>query len=879
MNGNEIRRRFLDYFAERGHEEVASSSLVPAEDPTLLFVNAGMNQFKDVFRGIDKRAYTRAVSSQRCVRAGGKHNDLDNVGHTRRHLTFFEMLGNFSFGDYFKKEAIGYAWDLVRREFDLPANRLWITVFREDDEAEALWKDDAGVSGDRILRLDERDNFWQMGDTGPCGPCSEIHFDLGRGSSEHGHDDCRFPCDCGRYVEIWNLVFMQFDKKEDGSLAPLPRPSIDTGMGLERIASVLQGKLSVFEADLLMPIIERTAALFGMEYGRSERTDVALRIIADHVRSATFLISDGIVPSNEGRGYVLRKIMRRGIRQGNLLGRQEPFLHAVTGSVVELMKDAWPDLVHTRAYVARVVENEEKRFAATVRVAIDKLEELARVVVGGGGKELPGADIFRLYDTYGLPLDFAREIADEQGLSLDEAGFQRELAKQKERARESWKGDHAAEGAYHVLAGGGKPVFLGYEAVESRATIRGLLVDRQPVGTIEGTGAEAEVILDRTPFYAEAGGQVGDTGTLATSTGAARVKDTTSPAPGLIVHKVEVEFGELSLGDAVDARVDKGRRLRIAANHTGTHLLHAALREVLGLHVKQKGSLVAPDRLRFDYTHYSRLSEEEIGEIERRINEVILENHPVVTREMSLDEAIESGAIAFFEEKYGQRVRVVSVGDVSMELCGGTHTRATGDIGLFKVLSDSSVAAGVRRLEALTGMGSYERLRSDETLLEALSGLLQAPRGELEMTVGRLMEQQRRLEAEVSRLKRAGAASSIDKLLEGRRTVNDVPVVSSRIDDVDPGTMRELAEALRSRLGSGVVVLGTTSNGKAMLVTAVSGDLEGRCHAGKIVRSVAAIVGGSGGGRSDFAQAGGKDPEKLDQALGEVYNIVAGLCA
>jgi alanyl-tRNA synthetase len=571
--------------------------------------------------------------------------------------------------------------------------------------------------------------------------------------------------------------------------------------------------------------------------------------------------------------------MRRGIRQGSLLGRREPFLHTVTGRVVELMKRAWPDLANTREYVARVVENEERRFAATVHVALGKLEEIADAALERGSNVLPGADIFRLYDTYGLPLDFTAEIASEKGLTLDETGFRAELAIQKERARESWKGDRHAGGTYERFREGDHSLFLGYEAVESPSRVRGLLAENQPVESISGKGTEAEVILDRTPFYAEAGGQVGDTGTLSSPGGALSVTDTTAPAPGLIVHKCTIEFGELRVGDTVDARVDRDRRMRIAANHTGTHLLHAALRESLGFHVKQKGSLVAPDRLRFDYTHYTKPSYDEIRGLERRINQVILENHPVVTRQMGLEEAIEAGAIAFFEEKYEQQVRVVAVGDVSMELCGGTHTRATGDIGLFKVVSESSVAAGVRRIEALTGFGSYERLEHDERQLESLGGLLHAPREELETSIERLLEGQRRIEAEIAQLKRASAASNVESLVAAHRTVNDVPVVSSRIDDLDPGTMRELAEAVRARLGSGVVVLGTTSDGKAMLVTAVSDDLAGRLPAGKIIKEVAAIVGGSGGGRPDFAQAGGKSPERLDQALEEVYTIVAGLSA
>ena len=879
MKSSDIRHRFLEFFQKRDHTRVASSSLIPAEDPTLLFVNAGMNQFKDVFLGIDERSYSRAASSQKCVRAGGKHNDLDNVGHTRRHLTFFEMLGNFSFGNYFKREAVEYAWELLTQEFALPEEKLWVTVFREDDQAAELWSDHVGVSAERIVRLDEKDNFWQMGETGPCGPCSELYYDFGPSASEEGHSECAFPCECGRYVEIWNLVFMQFDRGESGDLKPLPRPSIDTGMGLERITSVLQDKLSVFETDLLRSLMDRAGDLFGVEYGTSRKTDVSLRIIADHVRSATFLISDGIIPSNEGRGYVLRKIMRRGIRQGSILGRKEPFLHSLTAHVIELMKDAYPDLATTGEYVARVVESEEKRFSATVAVAVGKLEEIASGVRAEQKDVMPGAAIFKLYDTFGLPLDFIREIADEKALGLDTDGFDAELEKQRERARESWKGDPSVSGAYDEFLKEGDTAFLGYETTRSRSKVRGILVDSRSVDTVQGKGSPAEVILDRTPFYAESGGQVGDIGSLTTSTGAARVIDTFRAAPGLTVHRIEVEVGHLRVGEDVEARVDAERRKRIAANHTGTHLLHAALRNVLGAHVRQKGSLVAPDRLRFDYTHFAPMNDAEIQEIETQINRVIFENQPIQTEEMDLDEAVESGAIAFFGEKYQQKVRVVSVPGVSIELCGGTHTRATGDIGLFKIVSETSVAAGVRRVEALTGRGSYERLDADERLLDALSERLRAPRSELERTVERVIEQQKLTAAELERLKRTSAHSQLEDLLEAQSTVGGVRVVSRKVEGVDAALLRELAENVRSKLGSGIVVLGMAQDGKAMLVTAVSEDLRGQLHAGQVVKRVAELVGGSGGGRPDFAQAGGKEPEKLDQALQEVYNIVAELVA
>ena len=876
MNSNDIRTRFLEFFEARGHMRVPSSPLLPAEDPTLLFTNAGMNQFKDLFLGTESRTYSRATTSQKCVRAGGKHNDLEMVGRTRRHQTFFEMLGNFSFGDYFKKEAIAYAWELLTVEFGIPTDKLWITVFEEDDEAAELWKNDVGVAAERVVRMDEKDNFWQMGDTGPCGPCSEIHYDFGPEGSQEGHADCRFPCECGRYLEIWNLVFMQFDRDETGTLNPLPKPSIDTGMGFERIASVLQGKISNYDTDLFSPLLDTAADLLGVSYGTSESTDTSLRIIADHVRATTFLIGDGIIPSNEGRGYVLRKIMRRGIRQGTLLGRREPFLHTMTGHVVDLMKGAYPDLVNTRDYVDRVVENEEKRFSATVAVAVGKLEDIIASVEAQREKLIPGKELFKLYDTFGLPLDFTEEIAREKSLELDIEGFNSELDKQKERARESWKGGSRVSKVYESIADG-RTDFLGYETTEATGTIIGLFSDGKPVDQVEGLGSQAEAVLDRSPFYAESGGQVGVSGGLTTADSAARVTETFSPSPGLIVHRVVVDVGRLKVGETVSGRVDVERRNRIAANHTGTHLLHAALRRTLGVHVKQAGSLVAPDRLRFDYTHYAPLTPGEIEEIEGGINRVVLENRPVETREMALNEAVESGAIAFFGEKYQQDVRVVTVADVSMELCGGTHTTATGDVGLFKIVSESSVAAGVRRIEAVTGLGSYERFEDDERLLDEVGRRLRSSRSDLTGAIDRLFVQQKELEEELASLKRSSANSNLDSLLVAQSSVSGISVIAQRVEGVDVPLMRELAESARDRMGSGVVVLGTTDNGKAMLVTTVSEDLRGRLHAGKIIKQIAILVGGNGGGRPDFAQAGGKEPEKLDQALQEVYNIVADM--
>jgi alanyl-tRNA synthetase len=878
MNSNEIRRRFLKYFEDRGHTAVKSSSLIPAEDPTLLFVNAGMNQFKEVFLGRETRPYTRAATCQKVVRAGGKHNDLDNVGHTRRHQTFFEMLGNFSFGDYFKQDAIDFAWELLTKEFKLPAGRLWVTVFREDNEANELWATRTGVPRTRIVRLDEKDNFWQMGDTGPCGPCSEIHYDFGSGASELGHLDCAFPCECGRYVEIWNLVFMQFDRNEKGQLNPLPKPSIDTGMGLERIACVLQGQLSNFETDLLRPIIYRAAEILKVQYGKSKDSDTSLKIIADHVRAATFLISDGVLPSNEGRGYVLRKIMRRGIRQGTLLGFKGAFLYELSSFVTDHMKEAYPDLLTTRNYVMRVIKAEEERFATMVGVGIERLESVIAQLQKSGGNTIPGTEVFKLYDTFGFPLDFTKEIADERSMSLDMAGFESELEKQRERARQSWKGDESRIGQdFQKFAENGGTQFLGYQAIQSSGRVLGILKGGASAGTLDEVNCDGEIILDQTPFYAESGGQVGDIGTITSSSGVARVTNTYSPVRGVVVHNIRLEHGRFAIGDEIEAHVDEERRRRVAANHTGTHILHAVLREVLGTHVKQAGSLVTPDRLRFDYSHFAPLTPNEIQEIEQRINSIVFRNLPVQTQVMEINDAIKSGAIAFFGERYTQQVRVVSIPGVSKELCGGTHTKLTGDVGLFKIVSESGIAAGVRRIEALTGFGTYTRLEEDESLIGSLSQILKAPRQELTRSLTRLLEQQRDLEQELDNLKRKAAHSQIDDIVGSRTVVQGVSVVSRRVEGVDTPVLRELAESSIAKMASGVVVLALASDGKVTLVGAVSQDLQKKLHAGNIIKKVAGIVGGSGGGRPDFAQAGGKDVESVDQALAAVYNIVAEL--
>jgi alanyl-tRNA synthetase len=877
VTGNEIRKKFLDFFCARGHRLLRSSSLVPANDPTLLFTNAGMNQFKDVFLGLEKRDYSRATSSQKCVRAGGKHNDLDNVGYTRRHHTFFEMLGNFSFGDYFKAEAIEFAWDLVTKEYGLPADRLYITVFREDDDAERLWHRVAGVKKERIFRLDEEDNFWQMGETGPCGPCSEIHYDLGPGASEAGHEHEQFPSDAGgRYVEIWNLVFMQFDRDANGVLTPLPRPSIDTGLGLERVAAVMQGKLSNYECDLLFPIIERAAGLFGTTYGADEKTDVALRIAADHARATAFLINDGVLPANDGRGYVLRKIMRRAMRHARMAGVDQPFLHVLTGFVAELMRPGYPELMESDERVARIVKDEEHRYATTFlvaeRVFSDEVQSLTRPVV-------PGGVAFKLYDTYGLSLDEQEEMARERGLGVDREGFELEMERQRQRARASWRGAEKAvlAPAYQELLEKGRTRFTGYEHLESRGRVIGILVHQQPVPAIE-PGTQAEVVLDETPFYAEAGGQVGDTGGFYSESNEliARVEGAYPPVPGLTVHRITA-LAPLRVGDELWARVNEESRRATMRNHTATHLLHAALRQVLGPHVKQAGSVVEPSRLRFDFTHYAALDHAEIEEVERLINQEVLENVEVETEAMPLEVALNTGAMALFGEKYGDRVRVVAVPDFSRELCGGTHVRRTGDIGVCKITYEGSISAGVRRIEAITGEAAIGRYQQAMERLNRVSQLVRASEPELVEQVERMVWHQRALEKQVEQLKSRLAQSATGELEAQARTIKDVKVLAARVDGMDRQQMRTLADALRNKWRTAVVVLASAEDGNISIISAVTKNLIGKVHAGKLAGSVAQAVGGKGGGRPDMAEAGGKDPSQLQPALDSVYAAVESM--
>jgi alanyl-tRNA synthetase len=862
MTGSQTRQKFLDYFAERGHRIVRSSSLVPANDPTLLFTNAGMNQFKDVFLGQEKRDYLRAVTSQKCVRAGGKHNDLDNVGYTRRHLTFFEMLGNFSFGDYFKRDAIAFAWELITKEYGLPKDKLYFTVFREDDDAENLWQEVTGVSKSRIFRLDEKDNFWQMGDTGPCGPCSEIHFDMGVHAASPGREHEQFPSDAGdRFVEIWNLVFMQFDRDSSGKLTPLPKPSIDTGMGLDRLSAVLQGKLSVYETDLIRPIIEKAGELFRKNYGEDDRTDLVLRINADHARSTAFLINDGVVPSNEGRGYVLRKIMRRAMRNARMIGVAEPYLYKLTGFVAEHMRDAYPEMMESIQRVARVVKDEEHRYATTFQIAEKFFHDEAKSVAGG---VLPGAAAFKLYDTYGLALDEQEEMARESGLTIDRAGFDAEMEKQRTRARASWKGAEKAQvnPVYQALP---RTEFVGRETLESPATVTAAL--------------DSEIALDRTPFYAEAGGQVGDTGVLLnpeTGKTVAVVESAYSAAPGKTVHRVKLA-APLKAGDQVIARVDPESRNSTMRNHTGTHLLHAALRSVLGTHVKQAGSVVEPSRLRFDFTHYTAMDADELAEVERLMNGQILANREVHTDVMDLDHALKTGAMALFGEKYGDEVRVVSIDSFSKELCGGTHVARTGDIGLCKIVYEGSISAGVRRIEAITGEGALHRFQNVQSELSRVAGAVRASESDLVEHVEKLVAREKSLEHEVQQLKNRMAQSQARELEAQAREVKGVKVLATKVDGLDREQLRTMVDALRNRLKSAVIVLASAEDSNVSIVSGVTKDLTSKIHAGKLAGAVAQAVGGKGGGRPDMAEAGGKDPSALAGALENVYASVAGM--
>ncbi|MGC2364356.1 MAG: alanine--tRNA ligase [Candidatus Sulfotelmatobacter sp.] len=982
LTGSQIRRKFLDFFVQKGHKEVHSSSLVPANDPTLLFTNAGMNQFKDVFLGLEKRDYSRATTSQKCVRAGGKHNDLENVGFTNRHHTFFEMLGNFSFGDYFKKDAIAYAWELITSKewFGIDKDKLYVTIFKgeagveRDIEAYDLWVG-RGVPKERIFELGLKDNFWQMGDTGPCGPCSEIHYDMGTAASEHGHVDCRFPCDCGRYVEIWNLVFMQFDRDASGKLSPLPKPSIDTGMGLERVAAVLQGVISNYETDLFTPLIKRAAELTGAaqlyEFLQTigpqggdpnvRRGRASLQVIADHSRAVTFLVSDGVLPSNEGRGYVLRKIIRRAITHGRWLGQTKPFLYEMTNAVQNLMEGAYAELGETIDRVSQIVMREEKRFSHTLGQGLEAMVlmvksrpslELGTFLSESGDKHddrffannvpgtftrgsviagirakyppavaaerearvnelferpprLTGAEAFVLYGTFGMPLDFIKDTCRDEGIQFDAEGFEEGLEEERARARASWRGA-SKQAASPIYSNVPKTEFEGYRTLKSvNCKILFVIQNGRSVQGIKA-GEHADVILDRTPFYAESGGQVGDIGLLIGSDHQTLVADVVgcySPIQGVRAHKV-VARGLLIPGNYVDAVVNADIRESTMRNHTATHLLHAGLREVLGKHVKQAGSLVAPDHLRFDFSHFTAVEDEELRDIEDIINKEVLRNQIVETiTDVPIDEAINTyHAMALFGEKYGDKVRVVRIGDFSTELCGGTHTGATGEIGLIKILKEGSVSSGVRRVEAVTGLGSLTHFRKDHELEGVVSAFVSptlahkrrkdgapfndepsihaetaSPAEALKAELDKKDSEIKRLTRELDSARMKSASSSTANIGEKVKEVKGVKVLAHRVDNLERAQLRTLVDQLREKIGSGVVVLGSASNGSVALIVGVTKDLTGRVQAGKVIAPVAQKVGGKGGGRADLAEAGGKDAATLDSALDGAYAVVESL--
>jgi alanyl-tRNA synthetase len=962
MSGNEIREMFLRFFESKGHRRVRSSSLVPHGDPTLLFTNAGMNQFKDVFLGLEKRDYNRATTAQKCVRAGGKHNDLENVGFTKRHHTFFEMMGNFSFGDYFKEKAIPFAWELVTSPewFGIPKDKLYVTVFggaeiggtTSSTGTPACAPDDAGKhspSGAVILGVDEdaralwlkenvpaervvpvpglKDNFWAMGDTGPCGPCSEIFYDMGVEASEEGHTDCKFPCDCGRYVEIWNLVFMQFNRDATGKLTPLPKPCVDTGMGLERTAAVLQGVISNYDTDLFVPLMKRAAELCGVDFTREEKLQegkggaASLRVIADHARATTFLITDGVLPSNEGRGYVLRKIMRRAIRHGRLLGATKPFLAEMVQSVQQLMGDAYPELREAGAKrVHEIVASEERRFSSTIDIGVKKLNE---IIFPPGVKfdldqirTIPGDQTFVLYDTYGLPRDFIQDMVRDAGLAFDDVGFDKSMEEQRTRARASWKGGggkETASPAYAKLADTfktEKEFYHGTCAKDCRIEALFRSAGVSPAGFAEGKdpalrdsgqagsrryelvnelkpGESGEVVLDRTAIYAESGGQMADTGAFYDNSESQLLAEVTGayyPVAGLVAHKI-VAKESLRVGDRVTVIADAERHARIIRNHSGTHLVHAALRNILGAHVKQAGSLNAPDRLRFDFSHFAHVDPEELRDIEQQVNDEIRHNTQIETNISTLDDALASGALAFFGDKYPEsNVRVVTIPDeraprgfYSKELCGGTHVHRIGDIGVLKIVSEGSVAAGVRRIEAVTGIGALEHYEVQAKLVSYLANSLNTRPDELLAAVEKMANTVKTLEKELDAQKRKGAFGQLDQLAGQAQTVKGVKVIASEAPGTDKDTLRQLVDSLRQKIGTGVVVLGSGEDGKVALIIGVTKDLTAKVNAGKLIREVAKLVGGSGGGRPDLAEAGGKDTSALKSALSTIPGLIEPL--
>jgi alanyl-tRNA synthetase len=872
MTGNEIRRKFLDYFAKHNHRIVRSSSLVPSDDPTLLFVNAGMVQFKRAFLGEEKRAYVKAATSQKCVRAGGKHNDLENVGYTARHHTFFEMLGNFSFGDYFKEKAIDFGWDLLTKGYGLPEDKLWVSIYLDDDEAHDLWNRNIGVPENRILRFGEEDNFWAMGDTGPCGPCSEIHIDRGE-EFGCGKPDCDVGCDCDRFLEIWNLVFMQFDRDVSGKLTPLPKPSIDTGLGLERLISIIQDVPTNYDIDLILPIINKVEDLSEKRLGDSREADVAMKVIADHSRAASFLIGDGVLPSNEGRGYVLRRIMRRAIRYGRNIGLTRPFLHETARVVFDIMKPEYPDLSEASAFITNVIKNEEIRFSETLDHGLRILNDGLADLKAKGQTQVPGDLIFKLYDTFGFPVDIVQDVVRDEELSLDMEGFDRQMSAQRERSRSVAAFAEISNAYKNLSAAGILPEFVGYDTISCESKVLLLVEDGREIRSAS-EGRTVEVVAEITPFYGEAGGQAGDTGKITGDDLDMEISDTIKDPTGLIIHKGKIISGHIEKGETVTLTVDKSKRDATACNHTATHILHFALRKILGDHVKQAGSLVAPDRLRFDFTHFSQTDSETLDKIETLVNQKIRQNIPVRMIEMDAEEAFKSDATALFEEKYGDRVRVISMNDFSKELCGGTHTDMTGNIGFFKITGESSVASGIRRIEALTGAAAVEYIQKNSKIMHDSARLLKESPEAVPERIKKILSAQKSLEKEMEQLKASIAMRSADWTEEDIKSVNDIKVLAKKVTVGTAAELRDLADRFKERIKTGIVALGSSADSKALLIVVVTKDLTDRFHAGKIVKEVASVVGGGGGGRPDMAQAGGTKPENLDRALEKVYEVV-----
>jgi len=879
MTGNEIRSAFLRFFEQRDHRQVQSSTLVPKDDPTLLFTNAGMVQFKDVLLGREKRHYVRATTSQKCVRAGGKHNDLENVGHTARHHTFFEMLGNFSFGDYFKEDAIDFAWTFLTQEMQLPIDKLWITVYEDDDEAEAIWKKQPHVSPDRIVRMGEKDNFWSMGDTGPCGPCSEIHIDQGPALGTGPGDVLGGEGD--RFLEIWNLVFMQYNRDASGNLTPLPQKGIDTGMGLERIAAVMQGVQSNYDTDLLRPIIATVEALIDKPYGHDGRDDLSMRVIADHIRATCFLLADGVLPENTGRGYVLRRIIRRAARHGKMLGFEEPFMYRMVDAFADLMGQAYPELRQHQSFITKLLLSEEERFLNTLHQGLHELDILVEAHRTDGTSVITGQEAFKLYDTFGFPIDLAEEVAEDAGMQLDRDSFETVLDATRKQARETWRGSGEVQVApiyQEVFQRLGASQFTGYHQIERTEAVAALIVDGREAERAD-EGQAVELVFAQTPFYGESGGQVGDKGQLLALADGVEIEitDTQKPLSDLIVHNGVVKRGSVVPGMPLQLRIDHERREAIRKNHTATHLLHAALRQILGDHVKQAGSLVAPDRLRFDFTHFARLSERELERIERLVNAQLWDNTAVQVEITTLDNALASGAMALFGEKYGEDVRTIEVPGFSKELCGGTHVRATGEIGFFTITSEAGIGSGVRRIEALTGPGAYAYVKRDERILSEMRQMLKAQPEEEVEKLERLSTHQRDLERQITALQQRLASSQTQDYFSDVKEVSGVKVLALNLQDFDRKALRSFVDTAKDRIGSGVVLVAAVEDDKVSLVAGVTKDLTDRISAGALMGKVAPLLGGKGGGRPDMAQGGGTDVAKLPAAIAQVPALVAAL--